>query len=115
MDRGWSQSMPTERIVLSISQRCSVQRRVSGPPEAGADASEPSGMVSPPCELAAGHRDYTRWGRYSSSSLRALAGLGRERRERWRRAARDPDPEVWRGAAVAVELPASLGERVGSI
>src|SRR5438093_11876298 len=82
MDRGWSQSMPTERIVLSISQRCSVQRRVGGPPEAGADdrladptpdceapgfgsltsSSEPSGMVSPPSELAAGHRDYNKMG-----------------------------------------------------
>src|SRR6185437_2327234 len=26
--RGWSQSIPTARIVLSSSQRCSVQRRV---------------------------------------------------------------------------------------
>src|SRR5258706_15860153 len=30
-ERGWSQSMPTERMVLSRSQRCSVQRRVRGP------------------------------------------------------------------------------------
>src|SRR6188768_793437 len=28
MLRGWSQSMPTERMTLSISQRCAVQRRV---------------------------------------------------------------------------------------
>src|SRR5690349_10455059 len=33
MLRGWSQSMPTERITLSISQRCSVQRRVCGAPD----------------------------------------------------------------------------------
>jgi hypothetical protein len=32
MLRGWSQSTPTERMTLSTSQRCDIQRRVRGAP-----------------------------------------------------------------------------------
>src|SRR5258706_1749959 len=76
-ERGWSQSMPTVRMVLSRSQRCSVQRRVSGP-ECCADfapgfasAASAAPATAPETAVAAGGAQGGQW-----RERRGLEGTG---------------------------------------
>src|SRR5262245_56529725 len=53
---GWSQSMPLARMMLSTSQRCSVQRRTFGSPAGAAPAWWGSVMRGPCCGLFGGKK-----------------------------------------------------------